>query len=437
MRVRAWPIGGSMPPELVLPRLVSRARALGIDGPAALIGDWFDSAAVLAPTVRMSTMDTSDDAFAVLDRQPEIVACQGDSSPNVIGGGWIGYLGYGLTDPGSWRRRLPNAAFGFADHLLRLDHNGQWWFEALTPIDAPPPIDLLAEFTALLNRTPQAPRPRRRPHKAGELFRSPAEEHRDAVRECIDAIAAGEIFQANVCTRFAGKLRAEPVELFAAGVAAMRPAKAAYLAVDDVAVLSFSPELFLARQGKAAYSTPIKGTLPRRGAFDDHNAELLRKSAKDVAENVMITDLVRNDLGRVAEVGGVSVPRLLRVHPAPGVWHLSSTVTARLPNDLTNADLLTATFPPGSVTGAPKSRALEIIAEVEHWAREVSFGAIGMAAPGGRLELNVAIRTLQAHGDDVWLGVGGGITADSDPAAEWAEVLHKAAPIEALLRSEW
>jgi Anthranilate/para-aminobenzoate synthases component I len=157
-----------------------------------------------------------------------------------------------------------------------------------------------------------------------------------------------------------------------------------------------------------------------------------------VAENVMITDLVRNDLGRVSEVGTVGVPELLTVREAPGVWHLESTVEGQLAPGVDDADLLRAAFPPGSVTGAPKLRALDLIAELEPEPRGVYCGAIGLASPLAGMELNVAIRTFElrerlAGGYALALGVGGGITASSDPRLEWEECLHKAAPLEELL----
>jgi len=253
------------------------------------------------------------------------------------------------------------------------------------------------------------------------------------VRACMAAITAGEIFQANICTRFETEFDGDPADLFAAGVRALHPARAAFLTGEWGAVVSLSPELFLARHGDQVRSVPIKGTLPRRGPADDGNALKLRGSVKDVAENIMIVDLVRNDIGRVAAVGSVCVPELLAVHPAPGVWHLESTVQGRLAPGMDDAALLAAAFPPGSVTGAPKQRALEIIAELEQAPREVYCGAVGMASPVAGLELNVAIRTFEVHRGTLWLGVGGGITADSDPGDEWRECLHKAAPLEALL----
>jgi para-aminobenzoate synthetase component 1 len=354
-----------------------------------------------------------------------------DAAPGAVGGGWVGYLGYGLTDPGSWHRALPPAAWGWADHVLRCDAAGQWWFEALAPDHAPDRVidTVAAELAELITRETDPPQtgwlasPLRVPSPAA---------HRAAIRSCIESIAAGEIFQANVCTRLDADFTGDPAELFAAGIPRLRPARAAYLAGRWGHLVSFSPELFLARHGTCVASTPIKGTLPRRGRADDRNAELLRRSAKDVAENVMIVDLVRNDLGRLAVPGSVRVPELLAVRPAPGVWHLASTVTAQVPV-VDDAALLAATFPPGSVTGAPKLRALEIIAELETTPREVYCGAIGMASPVAGLECSVAIRTFEIAEGRLWLGVGGGITAESDPAAEWQECQHKAAPLAELL----
>lgn len=423
MRVVAWPIGAGVPAEQVLRELAARSAALRIAPPAALSGDWFGSTAVLAPSVALSEVDTADAAFAVPARQPDVTA----APPGAVGGGWVGYLGYRLTDPATRERRLPAAVWGWTDRVLRRDTDGRWWFEALVADGAEPPA-AAGEFAELLGRCTVG-----RGWRAGALRRPDPAEHRKAVGACVDEIERGEIFQANVCTRFEASFGGDPVEVAAAGIAALRPARAAYLAGGWGAVASFSPELFLARRGRSVISTPIKGTLPRRDRADDSNERLLAESAKDVAENVMIVDLVRNDLARVCEVGSVTVPELLAVRPAPGVWHLASTVAGRLAEGRDDADLLAATFPPGSVTGAPKIRALEIIAELERFGREVYCGAIGMASPVAGMELSVAIRTLEFGEGLAWLGVGGGVTADSDPAAEWQECLHKAAPLERLL----
>jgi para-aminobenzoate synthetase component 1 len=410
----------------VLRRLARRALDRGLAPPAALTGTWFGCRAVLAPTVSVTSVAT--DPFAVPDRQPEVAG----GADGVVGGGWFGYLGYGLTDPSPHHRLLPTAAWGWADHVLRYDHSGAWWFEALVPTGAPDPLDLATELADLLRAVPLPPTG----WPPTELAPPSPAAHQKAVRACVEAIAAGEIFQANICSRFQAGFDGDPVALFATGIDRLAPKRAAFLTGDWGALVSFSPELFLSRHGNRVRSTPIKGTLPRRGPADAGNAERLRASVKDVAENVMIVDLVRNDLGRVAETGSVAVPELLAVHPAPGVWHLASTVEARLPAALGTAELLAATFPPGSVTGAPKLRALEIIAGLEDQPREVYCGAIGLASPVAGLELNVAIRTIEISGDRLWLGAGGGITADSDPEAEWQECLHKIAPLAAVLRND-
>jgi para-aminobenzoate synthetase component I len=178
-------------------------------------------------------------------------------------------------------------------------------------------------------------------------------------------------------------------------------------------------------------SCPIKGTLPRTA-----DPAALRASVKDVAENIMIVDLVRNDLSRVAAIGTVTVPELLAVRPAPGVWHLVSTVSARVSPDVSTADLLDAAFPPASVTGTPKARARQLLAGWESKRRGVYCGTVGLVSPVAGCELNVAIRTVEFGADgSAVLGVGGGITADSDPDREWDECLHKAAPIVEATRS--
>jgi para-aminobenzoate synthetase component 1 len=251
------------------------------------------------------------------------------------------------------------------------------------------------------------------------------------VRECLEAIAAGEVYQACVCTQFSGRLHGKPIDFFAEAVGRTSPARAAYVAGDWGAVASLSPELFLRRAGEAVTSSPIKGTLPRTA-----DPARLRASVKDVAENIMIVDLVRNDLSRVAVTGSVTVPELLAVRPAPGVWHLVSTVSARVDVAVPMAAVLDATFPPASVTGTPKARARELLMGWEPLRRGIYCGTVGFASPVAGTELNVAIRTVEfdAAGHAV-LGVGGGITADSNPDAEWDECLHKAASIIAAPRT--
>jgi para-aminobenzoate synthetase component I len=438
VRISVRTLPGRVAPEVLLRRLAARASARGLPPPAALVGDWFGSSAVLAPSVRIAPVGPGP-AFEVVDRQPVVV----DAPAGAVGGGWVGYLGYGLTDPGRRVRRLPPAAWGWADHVLRLDRAGRWWFEALIFDDDPSPDGLAEELAALVEGGPDveeadggeaAQRRALDPRSDGGTgwhahgVREPdRDQHEWAVQRCLEAIRAGEIYQANVCTRYGLRLDGDPLHVFAGGVARHGPRHAAYLAGEWGALASLSPELFLRRDGRTVRSSPIKGTDP----VDPHR---LAASTKDRAENVMIVDLVRNDLGRVCETGSVHTPELLTVHRAPGVWHLVSTVEGRLRPGATDADLLAAAFPPGSVTGTPKLRALRLLAELEPAPREAYCGAIGLASPIAGLQLNVAIRTLEVAPDgEAWIGVGGGITIDSDPAAEWAECQAKAAPLLDLL----
>jgi para-aminobenzoate synthetase component 1 len=297
--------------------------------------------------------------------------------------------------------------------VLRLDVGGCWWYESLSGAPVP------SWVAAGLSRRPIA-------NPCEIAWAEPDfEAHQDGVLACLAAIGAGEVYQACICTQFTGTATGAPLDFFADAVTRTSPARAAYLAGDWGAVASLSPELFLRRAGDQVTSSPVKGTLPLH-----EDPARLRASVKDVAENIMIVDLVRNDLGQVADVGTVRVPELLTVHRAPGVWHLVSTVAARVPASVPTPTLLAATFPPASVTGTPKLRARQLLSAWEPRRRGVYCGTVGMASPVAGLELNVAIRTVEfdAHGGAV-LGVGGGITADSDPLAEWQECLHKAAPV--------
>ncbi|MEP7180017.1 MAG: chorismate-binding protein, partial [Pseudonocardiales bacterium] len=253
-------------------------------------------------------------------------------------------------------------------------------------------------------------------------------EHLRAVERAVELIRAGEIYQVNVCTRFLAAIAGSTAGLFADAAAALQPAFGAYVEVADGGVASLSPELFLRRRGREVLTSPIKGTWPRPDD-DTAGADALRHSAKDAAENVMIVDLMRNDLGRVSETGSVRVASLLEVEPHPGVWHLVSTVSGRLRDDVGDDDLLRAAFPPGSVTGAPKLRAVEAIAALEGGPRGAYTGTIGFASPSWGLEFSVAIRTFEIRDGRIELGVGGGITADSVPMLEWRECLHKATPL--------
>jgi len=396
------------PPE-VLRAIGDATHRLDLPPPAALTGDWFGALAVIAPSVAVRPVDVSD-AFAV----------RAGSHSTTVGGGWIGYLSY--PDPGSDGRtaRIPEAAGGWTDCVLRCDRDRQWWFESLS--GAPMPGWLTEVLTAA--SASAAPSVAARAYRI-DWDTADRAAHRAGVLACLEAIRAGEVYQACVCTQFAGTIAGEPLDFFIDGVARTAPARAAYVAGPWGAVASLSPELFLCRRGDVVTSSPIKGTLPLYAP-----PSALRASVKDVAENVMIVDLVRNDLGRVAVTGSVTVPELLVVRPAPGVWHLVSTVAAQLPVELPTSALLDAAFPPASVTGTPKLRARQLISQWEQFRRGVYCGTVGLASPVAGCELNVAIRTVEFDtGGNAVLGSGGGITADSVADAEWEECLHKATPI--------
>jgi para-aminobenzoate synthetase component 1 len=238
----------------------------------------------------------------------------------------------------------------------------------------------------------------------------------DVIRE---AIAEGDVYQVNLCRRLSAP--APPgadVAALGAALALGNPAPySAVVRVPGLEVASASPERFLRREGSVVESRPIKGTAPTADAF----------LPKDRAENVMIVDLVRNDLGRVCEYGTVTVPGLCETEDHPGLVHLVSTVQGRLRPGVGWGELLDATFPPGSVTGAPKLAALDIIGKLEPVDRGPYCGAVGWVdADLGRGDLNVAIRTFWLEAGELHLGTGGGITWDSSPEGEWEETELKA-----------
>jgi len=259
----------------------------------------------------------------------------------------------------------------------------------------------------------------------------------DAVARVIEYVYAGDIFQANLSQRLEAPLAGTPFELYRR-LRRRNPAPfAAYLAFGDVVVVSSSPERFLCVDDDRRVETrPIKGTRPR-GVGPEHDAALalaLAESDKDRAENVMIVDLLRNDLSRVCRPGTVHVPELFALEHYQTVHHLVSTVVGELAREHDALDLLRAAFPGGSITGAPKVRAMQIIAELEPTQRGVYCGSIGYLSATGALDTSIVIRTYLVVGRDVYFQVGGGIVADSDPEQEYRETLDKARGLIAALK---
>ena len=405
--------------------------------PFALTGRWAGppgGAIVGSDPLRVAS--DGEDPFALLDAVPPVAPAPSSSA---VGGGWFGWLGYRLAArveriPLHPHRPVPLPDFHLAyyDNVLRRDADGRWWFEALVTSDRRDALDIrLRHVRHLLARNPPPlPDPRVSPLR---LSAHDARHHLDAVARCRRRIAAGEIFQANICLRLHGETDARATDLFAAALAHVDPPHAAAFHTPRGGIASLSPELFLRRRGRHIVTGPIKGTIARDPdpAVAAAALEHLRGSVKDAAEHVMIVDLMRNDLGRVCEYGTIVAPRRPTAEPHPGLWHLVSHVHGRLRPGVSDADVLRATFPPGSVTGAPKVQSLRVIADLEPAGREVYTGAIGFASPVAGLELNVAIRTLELADGRVWLGAGGGIVADSEPRRELEEALAKARPIAA------
>jgi para-aminobenzoate synthetase component 1 len=251
----------------------------------------------------------------------------------------------------------------------------------------------------------------------------------DAVTRVREYIVAGDIFQANLSQRLEAPLEEDPWHLYRR-LREVNPAPfAAYLDFEGVSVASASPERFLRVSPDGRVETrPIKGTRPR-GISPLHDAAIgqaLQESEKDRAENLMIVDLLRNDLSRVCRPGTVRVPELFLLERYQTVHHLVSTVEGTLAQGRDALDLLAAAFPGGSITGAPKVRAMEIIAELEPSRRGIYCGSIGYLSVSGAMDTSIVIRTLVCGGGRVTCSVGGGIVADSDPESEYQETLDKA-----------
>jgi len=405
---------------VVDPRAVITAYGRG-SGPIVLWGSWLGSEVIIGvdPLVELRGLDATA-CWDPLHVWPSLPARVSDT----IGGGWFAVLGY---DPGtSW--------LAFCDAVLRRRTDGSWVFESLGlhGRDDASAAALARARAALSEAAGTADivahgAPAIGPLSPVAALPAATADHLAGVERVIGRIRAGEVYQLNLCTRLVGELLSDPLELFVRTAGATRPAYGAYLPTGpDSTLVSLSPERFLHLRSGRVTTSPIKGTTNRS---EDPDGSLLRSSAKDAAENIMITDLMRNDLSRVCTPGSVAVTGLLELEPHPGVWHLVSTVTGSLAEGAEPADLLAATFPPGSVTGAPKSSAVHAIAAEEDRPRGAYTGAAGLLTPDGRAELSVLIRTFEISGRRVELGVGGGITVDSVPVREWQECLHKAEPL--------
>ncbi len=304
-----------------------------------------------------------------------------------------------------------------------------WGTESAPPDTLHLPLFRFTYCTPTGERRTYVPEPKHRTSDAPLTSSFTRERYEGAVARAIEYIAAGDVFQVNLSQRFTAGLTMQPAYIYQWLVRNAPARYGAYLNYDDYCLISNSPELFLKIDGRHITTCPIKGTRP----LGDRMADELLASVKDTAELNMIVDLERNDLGRVCETGTVRVTEPRQIEQHPTVYHGVATIEGTLREDVTLVDVLRATFPGGSVTGAPKIRAMQIVDELEPVRRNAYCGAIGYVARDGNCAFNLAIRTMTAKDGLIHIPVGGGIVADSVPAAEYEETLVKAkAMFEAL-----
>jgi len=397
--------------------------------------------------------------FDVVAELLQVYSTEQASVPVPFVGGAVGYFSYDLCQ---FVERLPSAAFddlqlpevylAFYDRVVVFDHLDSKVYVVSTGFPELEEDKRQARALARLEKLKESlrvpplfvdPCPAGTLPREKEPFQSvpvtsrlnfTREEYVKAVQAVRAYIAAGDVFQVNLAQRFETDLTMSPYELYS-HLRQINPAPfAAYLDFDEVKVISASPERFLKVAGDLVETRPMKGTRPRgiSPAEDEALAAELSQSTKDQAENVMIVDLERNDLGKVCSFGSVRVRELFALERYATVFQLTSTVEGRLLPGKTRIDLLKGCFPGGSITGAPKVRAMEIIDELEPTKRSVYTGSIGYLSFTGEMDLNIAIRTIVVKDNKAYFQVGGGITYDSEPEAEYQETLDKA---KALLES--
>lgn len=356
-------------------------------------------------------------------------------------GGAIGYFGYDLCyileklpNNSVDDIQIPDCYFGFYDTILIFDHLlGKTTISSTGFPEKEPKArqkraqERMLEMEALIQR-PFTPKehPQSQPKSLNKHFNENS--YCKSIQKAIDYIYAGDLFQVNMTQRFDALFNESPFALYKR-LRTINPAPyASYLHFPEVIVASASPERYLQLKGSSVETRPIKGTRPRgtNSIQNEISRTELWESDKDRAELMMVTDLARNDLGKVCLFGSIKVPDLIRLEEYPTVYHLVSTVTGTLIPDKNIIDLIRASFPGGSITGAPKIRAMELIDELEPTRRAIYTGSIGYIDFCGDADLNIVIRTFLIKNNKVYFQAGGGIVADSDPKAEYQESLDKA-----------
>ncbi len=392
------------------------------------------------------TESFKSDPFTALKKLLRRYAVEGLNGALPFPGGAVGYFSYDmksfiedLPDECVDDLGIPDCILGFYDAVITYDNLERRCYvsgfgasaaklRALKSRIAGRPARRQTRLPAM--RTPAVGRARPFAPAGGAVLKSnfSKDAYIAAVEKVKEHIRKGDIYQANLSQRFHAELNMDPAALYARLRAASPAPFASYLDFGDVTVLSSSPERFLLKRGDCIETRPIKGTRPR-GADAASDALLekeLKSSAKDAAEHIMIVDLERNDLGRICEYGSVRPTESMAVERYANVFHLVSTVAGKLRPGVDQVDCLRATFPGGSITGAPKIRSMEIIDELEGVKRSVYTGAIGYLSFDGDMDTSIVIRTFVIKGKDIYFQVGGGIVADSDPEKEYEETMHKA-----------
>ena len=359
-------------------------------------------------------------------------------------GGAVGYLGYDmvrfierLPDANPREIGAPDACFMLTEQLLIFDNMRQKIKVVcnvhLQPDEAPEDAYArgIAGVEALIARlrAPQPPRPEPSGDGDGELTANfPPGSYQQAVERCKEYIRAGDIFQVVLSQRFSGELDADPFDIYRA-LRTINPSPYMFfLRFGPTLVVGASPEVLVRKEEDRIEVRPIAGTRPR-GASADEDARLeaeLLADPKECAEHIMLVDLGRNDVGRVARPGTVEVSELMVVERYSHVMHIVSNVRGRLNPGMDAFDVFRAAFPAGTLSGSPKIRAMEIIDELEPCRREIYGGAVGYFSFSGNMDMAIAIRTLVVHEGKIHLQAGAGIVADSDPEAEYQETINKA-----------
>lgn len=379
------------------------------------------------------TVISHENPFQLIKRaQEEILGpLNSISSPLPFLGGALGYMSYDL---GRWVEKIPekashdidipDMAVGIYDWAWILDRKtneahfvvlgdshqfeARWqWWQTITQqqISDLKPFKLIEDWTSNLDKS--------------------------AYQQCFNSIQdylrAGDCYQINLTQRFSADYEGSEWQAYCALSSFNKAPFSAFIRLPDAAILSLSPERFLSLDGRHIETKPIKGTRPRSSdlIIDEENKKELQQSDKDRSENLMIVDLLRNDIGRVSQPGSVKVPKLFDIESFAAVHHMVSTITGMLNNQYEATDLLEACFPGGSITGAPKVRAMEIIEELEPHRRSVYCGSIFYISQHGRMDSSITIRTLIAWHQRLYVWAGGGIVADSNVDAEYQETFDK------------